>query len=116
MRICIICPVRHADEYDQIFLANYVTDLEQRHGHTVHWPPRDMIKDDHGIRIAQNYLNCMRLADEVHVWWPTDRISQGVTFEVGAAFALGKKIVIINDVPAVHTADYQNVLRYMAEK
>jgi len=92
MNIFIICPVRLGEETS---IGKYIADLEIA-GHTVHYPPRDtnQVDDTGGYRICFDNLNGIINADEVHIWYRGD--SQGIHFDLGMAFALGKRIKILN--------------------
>lgn len=102
----LICPVRGAD-LDKS--KQYVLDLEKA-GWDVHWPPRDTDQnDDTGLRICQDNLRAIKLADVVFVYW--DGKSQGCLFDLGLAFALDKPLVVIN-APVITTGkSFQNMMR-----
>lgn len=112
--IYLICPVRNGAAHLSE-LANYVQGLE-RLGHTVHFPPRDVSQDDlTGANICAAHREAMQKANEVHVVW--DVTSFGSHFDLGMAYALGKRIVAVDrihpDAPGksywkavVHPADY----------
>lgn len=61
-------------------------------GNLVHYPPRDAPQDDPtGAEICRVHRQAMIEADEVHVIWDVE--SKGSHFDLGMAYALGKKIV-----------------------
>lgn len=92
MRIIIICSVRNGTSQD---VFDYVDKLEHE-GHKVYLPPRDTPQDDPtGLNICLRMCQQIRLADEVHIFYNKD--SQGVHFDLGCAFALGKKWKLINN-------------------
>lgn len=69
-------------------------ELKRSDGSRVHFPPDDAPQDDPtGLAICQTHLRAMKLADEVHVFWDVE--SKGSHFDLGMAYALGKKIVPI---------------------
>ena len=76
-------------------IGRYVADLEKA-GHKAHWPARgDTNQDDPvGLRICNDNLSAIKYADEIHIWW--NKKSSGSLFDFGMAFALGKRIVLIN--------------------
>lgn len=89
MRIYLICPVRNAT-FDS---SNLVSEWEKE-GHLVHFPPRDVRQDDPiGVDICRAHLAAMKNADEVRVVWDVD--SKGSHFDLGMAFALGKRVVLV---------------------
>lgn len=84
-------PVRGADHS---LAAIYAEDLE-RNGHRVHYPPRDAPQDDPtGQVICETHRAAMLAADEVHVIWDVN--SKGSHFDLGMAYALGKRIVPVH--------------------
>lgn len=94
MRIFLICPVRNVSAEEIVAIKKYVFDLEQA-GHIVHWPFRDTDQNDPiGLRICQDNRQAIVDADEIDVWW--NDTSKGSYFDLGIAFALGKKIVLAN--------------------
>ena len=92
MKITIICSVRKGTPE---WIADYVHSMESI-GHTVYFPPRDTPQDDPtGLNICLRMCQQIRLADEVHICYAAD--SQGVHFDMGMTFALGKKWKLVND-------------------
>lgn len=110
MKIFLICPVREVTDEEKVATEKYVIDLETA-GNKVHWPPRNTDQDDPvGLRICQDNRQAIEDADEVHIWW-NDK-SQGSFFDFGMAFALKKKIVLVNSNSVEHTPQksFSNVL------
>lgn len=112
MKIFLICPVRGItdEEKNATIIARYVLNLV-RSGHMVHWPLRDTDQDDLvGLRICQDNRHAIEDADEIHVWW--NGKSQGSLFDLGMAFALRKKIVLVNSdsVRPTPRKSFNNVL------
>ena len=104
MKIYILCPVRNITSKQKKEIEDYVEYLEKEKQHPmgnyefdgdiVHYPPRDVNQDDEtGINICTKHLKAMKECDEVHIFW--DRESSGSHFDLGMAFALGKKIVLV---------------------
>jgi nucleoside 2-deoxyribosyltransferase len=92
MNIYIICAVRNASQERVAQIRGYAAHLRGGLGHQVHFPPDDAPQDDPtGKAICQTHLAAMRDADEVHVFWDVD--SKGSHFDLGMAYALGKRIV-----------------------
>lgn len=92
MNIYLICKVRIADDSDRQKYEAYVAGLEAK-GHKVHYPARDTRQDGTEYDICSQNVSAIRLADEVHVFW--DSKSTGSHFDLGAAVALNKKIVVV---------------------
>lgn len=111
MKTFLICPVRG---YDPNEWKVYVDDLE-RMGFEVHWPPRDTFQNDPiGLGICKENYEAIRRASVVHVIW--DGKSIGCLFDLGMAFALGKKIVVLAlpDPSADDGKSFQKVIRAWA--
>lgn len=90
-KIFIICPVRNVGEELKKDIDLYVTQLEAL-GYDVHYPPRDTDQNDStGLRICRDNRKAIEEADAVHVVW--DGESQGSLFDLGMAFAMGKRVV-----------------------
>lgn len=110
MKIFLIGPVRNVTPEEEKLIGQYVKNFESL-GHQVHWSIRDVNQTDpSGLRICLDNLKSMSDSDEVHVWWNPN--SQSSVFDLGMAFALGKKIITIN---ATHfqptpTKSFTNVL------
>jgi nucleoside 2-deoxyribosyltransferase len=112
MRVFLICPVRGITPAEHEAVAAYVAELERR-GVSVYWPERDTDqRDDIGVRICASNLAGMEPADEVHVWWSPR--SEGSVFDLGAAFALRKRLVLANAVGPTPGKSFANVLRALA--
>lgn len=91
-RIFIICSVRNTtDEYKAI-LEKYTQALEKE-GHIVHLPHRDTNQLATGFEICSQNKEAIKNADEVHIFYSSQ--STGTHFDMGVAFAMSKKIVIV---------------------
>lgn len=92
--IFLICPVRGISEEYKEKILKLVNNLEAS-GNSVHWPMRDTNQnDDTGFHICLDNMKAIESADEIYVIW--DGKSQGVLFDLGMAFALGKKVVPVD--------------------
>ncbi len=106
MRIVIICSVRLGTPQE---VYDYVEKME-RVGHQVYLPPRDTPQDDStGLNICLRMCQQIRLTDEIHIFYYPD--SQGIHFDMGCAFALGKKWKLINDPPDDDKKSYIKVIK-----
>lgn len=109
MKSFLICPVRGMDP---AAFGEVVGRLE-RDGFSVHWPPRDTNQDDPtGLRICRDNLAAISAADVIHVIW--DGKSQGCLFDLGAAFALGKKVSPISLPAPTEGKSFQNMIQAWA--
>lgn len=93
-KIFVICSVRGtSDEYKRK-LEEYVQNLESNDC-VVHLPHRDTNQNARGIDICTQNANAIREADEVHIFY--NGTSQGTHFDMGVAFALKKKLVVVEN-------------------
>lgn len=91
MKTFLICPIRNATNDEVKFCESVVIDLE-KDGYVVHWPYRDTDQEDcTGLRICADNYHAIKNADVVHIVYRSD--STGSHFDLGMAFALGKKII-----------------------
>lgn len=96
MKIFIICTVRNATEEYKQKLEAYVKSLEDQ-GHTVHLPHRDTDQTKRGLDICHINTKAIANSNEVHVFYNPE--SQGTHFDMGVAFAYGRKIVVVENTP-----------------
>jgi hypothetical protein len=76
----------------------------------VYFPPRDTPQDDDtGLNICLRMAQQIRLADRVDIWYATD--SQGVHFDLGCAFILGKQWKLLNPIFDGSGKSYRKVIR-----
>lgn len=91
--IYIICPVRNITTEQKQQIKTYVESLEEQ-GYQVHFPLRDVDQTDPiGIDICSKHLQALKGAARVDVFW--DANSSGSHFDLGMAFTLGKKVLIV---------------------
>ena len=107
MKIFIICTVRNATPEYKTRLENYVKSLEE-YGHTVHLPHRDTDQNAKGYNICKQNAAAIFAADEVHILYSST--SQGTHFDMGVAFALNKKIVVIEAEPMTEGKSFNRML------
>lgn len=111
MRTFLICPVRGHDKTET---ENIVKKLEDD-GFTVHWPHRDTDQEDEtGYRICCQNRDAIESADVIHLLW--DGKSKGVLFDLGMAFAMGKKIIPLEMPPQTSHKSFQNMVSEWAQK
>ena len=90
MNIYVICAVRNAAPEKVSRIRAYV-EQQRSLGHHVHFPPDDAPQDDPtGVEICRVHLEAMKSADEVHIFWDVN--SKGSHFDLGMAYALGKRL------------------------
>lgn len=106
--IFIICTIRSASiEYIQR-LESYVLMLENK-GDTVYAPHRDTNQNALGYEICKQNMRGIINADEVHIFYSSK--SQGTHFDMGMAFALNKKIVVVESEPLTEGKSFQRMLK-----
>lgn len=110
MNIFIICPVRHQTEAQRRAIAARVAAMERYH--QVYWPYRDTAQNDPagGVRIVHEQLQRLAEADWVAIYYVAD--SAGSKFDLGAALALHKPLLLLNPEEArpVPYKDHINVI------
>ena len=101
----LICPVRR---HDMTETENIVKSLEAE-GFEVYWPPRDTDQNDpNGFHICTDNKTAIKNADVVHFFW--DGKSQGCLFDLGIAFAFGKKIIPVSMPALTDGKSFQNMV------
>jgi len=95
MRIFVIGAVRNATPEFRAALEKHVAGLEAA-GHKVHLPHRDTNQVALGSDICYENLMAIRDADEIHLFYTAD--SKGTHFDLGMAFALDKRLVVVKNV------------------
>lgn len=92
--VFLICPVRGASEGQKAKMHEYIQKLEDA-GKKVYYPAKDTDQNDSiGLRICTENVAAIKEAAEVHIYY--DPNSTGTLFDLGAAFAANKKLVIAN--------------------
>lgn len=93
MKIHLICPVRNVTNEQQEEIDRYC-DEKIAHGYEVHNPKYAVNQDDEtGYNICKGHLDSMISANIIAVFW--DENSKGSHFDLGMAFALGKKVELV---------------------
>jgi len=106
MKTFLICPVRGHD----ISEAQATVDKLEAEGWEVHYPPRDTDQSDPvGLQICTTNMEAIRDADAVHIIW--DGKSQGSLFDLGIAFAFGKRIIPLSLPEPTEYKSFQNMVR-----
>jgi len=93
-KVFIICTVRGASKEYVEKLEKYVSELEAN-GVIVHLPHRNTNQNGTGLEICTQNMNAIKESDEVHIFYNSK--SQGSHFDMGVAFSLSKKIVIVEN-------------------
>jgi nucleoside 2-deoxyribosyltransferase len=95
MKVFIICSVRQATDEIRQYLEDY-TEFLEGFGMEVHLPHRDTDQTASVLEICTQNRTAIKAADEVHIIFNPD--SFGSHFDLGMAFALGKKIRVIDNI------------------
>lgn len=109
MKSFLIAPVRgfRPDQW-----AKTIENLTKE-GFDVYWPQRDTDQRDQvGLQICSQNAAAIAHAEVVHVIW--DGLSQGCLFDLGIAFAMKKKIIVLDLPPPTEGKSFQNMLRAWA--
>ena len=114
MRIYILSPVRNVSQEQQDIIDNHVKTLELD-GHEVYLPIRDTNQlDPTGMDICLSYLLAMLEADRIDIFW--DITSSGSHFDLGMAFASGKRLKLIYTfTPDSEGKSYLKVIKELIE-
>lgn len=105
----LICPVRGHSEQETQEIVNKLT----KEGWSVYWPPRDTNQvDPTGYRICTDNKQAIENADVVHFIW--DGKSQGCLFDLGIAFALGKRVIPVSLPEKTEGKSFQNMVMQWA--
>ena len=107
MKVFIICTVRDATPEYRSRLEAYVAKLESD-GNNVHLPHRNTNQSGTSWEICDQNADAINAADEVHVFYNSK--SQGTHFDLGVAFGLQKKIVVVESEPLTEGKSFQNLL------
>lgn len=105
--VFVICTIRSATQEYINKLETYVSELESK-GVKVYAPHRDTNQNALGYEICKQNMQGIIDADEVHIFYNSK--SQGTHFDMGMAFALGKKIVIVENEPLTEGKSFQRML------
>jgi len=111
-KMFIICKVRGASDEYKKKLEDYVEQKENEGWH-VHLPHRDTNQDASGYDICGENARAIASSDEVHIFYNPD--SQGTHFDMGVAFAFGRKIVVVENVEYGPEKSYPRMLDEWAE-
>lgn len=105
MKVFIICPVRNATKEQKETLKEYKKQLIGN-GNLVYYPDDDNPyekSDKIGFKICEENRRALSEADEVHILF--DPESRGTLFDLGMAFALNKRLRIVNIDVLIPTED-----------
>ena len=115
MKVYIVCPVRQSRQEEREIMDAYAKALERR-DIEVHYPPRDVNQNGDITRICREHRSFMIDCDEVHVFWNVT--SGGSHFDLGMAYALNKKIVLIKSFLdyVINGKSFQKVIEKLQEE
>ena len=106
MKITILCPVRNGTPQEVVDYVSYMESL----GHELYLPPRDTPQEDpSGFEICSRMKAAIDWADRVDIFY--DKSSQGTHFDLGMAFAFGKKLHLINRPDDIDEKSYLKVVQ-----
>lgn len=112
-RAFLICPVKDHNFEDWMTVVQRLEQL----GWAVHYPPLDTNQDDPvGLRICQDNFAAISRANAIFIIW--DGISKGCLFDLGMAFALGKRIIwlALPDWGEIDGKNWEKIIRAMQDE
>ena len=107
--VFLICPVRNASEKQKKEMSEYIVKLKKE-GKKVYYPGTDTNQiDSIGYRICNDNRKAIEESKEVHIYF--DGNSVGSLFDLGMAFALKKKLYIVNkdEYVLTNTRSFSNI-------
>jgi nucleoside 2-deoxyribosyltransferase len=107
MKIGIIHTINGASE-EYLTKVKFHAFTLWREGHEVHCPILDTNQSGTSIEICTSNVEAFRSCDEIHVFY--NSASKGTHFDLGACFAMGKKIKVIESEPLTDGKSFQNLL------
>jgi hypothetical protein len=106
-KIFIICPVRNATDFQMNEIRKHIEYLECNN-HNVYYPAVDTQQNQDGLLICMDNHDAIKNADEVHIYY--DAESRGSHFDLGVAFSMDKKLVVINKARKNSTKSFYNMI------
>lgn len=107
MKIGIIHSINSASEEHLTKVKAYAFSL-WADGHAVHCPILNTNQNGTSMEICASNVEAFRTCDEIHVFY--NSTSKGAHFDLGACFAMGKKIKVIESEPLTEGKSFQNLL------
>ena len=107
MNIFLISPVAKTNPEIESYINQYI-EKQKSQGNTVYYPLIHTIQTSPEYEICQQNLQAIKNADEVHIYF--QETSGGSKFDLGMAFALNKKIKLINEIKKSNTKSFGNLL------
>ena len=94
-KIFLICPVRNATEEQRKWIENFVIE-KYREGYLIHAPHLHTRQTDlfGGYAICKQNAEAVATSGEIDIYY--DQSSTGSVFDLGVAYALHKKLVVLN--------------------
>ncbi len=111
--IYIIAPVRDTTPAFRRKLDEYSNELK-RQGYKVYLPHRDTDQRLDSLGVNQRNREAIEKVDEVHIFYNSD--SQGSHFDLGMAYAFGKRIVVIENELYGRGKSYAHFLDQLKEQ
>jgi len=110
MKRYILSPVTNVTPKEVEIIETWVKDREAE-GHLVHLPWRDVDQEGlTGLGCCVENLQAMEECDIIDMYWNPKK-SPGSIFDLGMAFALGKRWTLINEVDADDSKSLEQVIK-----
>lgn len=115
MKRYILSPVANVTPKEVEIIEKWVEDREAD-GHEVHLPWRDVDQEGlTGLLCCFKNLKAMEECDIIDIYWNPKK-SPGSIFDLGMAFALGKRWTLINEVDADDSKSLEQVIKIRATR
>lgn len=113
-KVFLACPVRNIEDSYRDGIIAQIDHLEKK-GYEVYCPIRDTNQGVLSLEICKQNKAAIKNCDLFYVIW--DGKSQGVLFDLGIAFALGKKVRgVVGYLPAqTYHKSFQNLIYQLEE-
>ena len=100
----VICPVRHAAEEQKAWIEGFVA-MKREKGYIVHYPEKNTVQEDTlgGYNICLQNALAMATSESIDIYY--DQSSTGSVFDLGVAYALHKKLNLLNGEEIIYRDD-----------
>ena len=91
----VICPVRHAEKEQKDWIEGFVS-MKRKQGYIVHYPDKNTVQEDilGGYNICLQNASAIATSESIDIYY--DQSSTGSIFDLGVAYALHKKLNLLN--------------------
>lgn len=101
----LISPVKDITKEDENFINNYINNSNYK----IHFPLKNTVQTTTELNICKQNKNAIKNSDVVLIFYKEG--SKGSLFDLGMAFAMGKKIVCINEIESTEYKSFANLIK-----